>query len=68
MVEPSLNVTVPVKVPEPVKVTVAENVTDCPNTEGVPEEIKKSWSELMCCSEEQLRYRRQKPNPFYRHH
>ena len=39
-VEPSMNVTVPVGIPEPgmLAVTVAVNVTDCPNTEGLAEE------------------------------
>src|SRR6266404_5675800 len=37
-VAPSLNVTVPVGVPL-VPVTVAVNVTDCPNTEGFCEEL-----------------------------
>ena len=29
----------PVGVPEPLGVTVAENVTDCPKTEGFDEEV-----------------------------
>jgi hypothetical protein len=39
-VEPSMNITVPVGIPEPgaLEVTVAVNVTDCPNTEGLAEE------------------------------
>jgi len=38
VVTPSLNVTAPVGVP-PVPVTVAVNVTDCPNTEGFCEDV-----------------------------
>ena len=40
VVEPSRNVTVPVGVPEPgaLAVTVAVNVTDWPNTEGLAED------------------------------
>src|SRR5580704_3731878 len=37
--EPLLNVTVPVGVPEAFGATVAENVTDCPKTEGFDEEV-----------------------------
>ena len=37
MVAPSLKVTVPVGVPAP-ELTVAVNVTDCPETEGLGEE------------------------------
>ena len=39
IVEPSRKVTVPVGVPEPLGVTVAENVTDCPKVEGFDEEV-----------------------------
>ena len=38
VVAPSLKVTVPVGVP-PAPVTVAVNVTDCPNTEGFSEDV-----------------------------
>lgn len=40
VVAPSLNVTVPVTVPVPgaTVLTVAVNVTDCPNTEGLAED------------------------------
>src|SRR5258708_29333980 len=36
---PSLKVTVPVGMPDPVDVTVAVNVTACPNIEGFGEEV-----------------------------
>jgi len=41
VVDPSLNVTVPVGVPEPgaVAVTVAVSVTDCPKTDGLTDEM-----------------------------
>ncbi len=40
VVAPSLNVTVPVGVTEPdTCVTVAVNVTDCPNTDGFVDEV-----------------------------
>jgi hypothetical protein len=40
-VAPSLNTTVPVGVPVPgeVALTVAVNTTDCPNTDGLVEEV-----------------------------
>jgi hypothetical protein len=40
-VVPSMKVTVPVGVPAPgdTTLTVAVNVTDCPNTEGLSEEV-----------------------------
>jgi hypothetical protein len=38
VVEPSLNVTVPVGVPVAEDVTVAVNVTDCPEIDGLSEE------------------------------
>jgi len=42
VVDPSLNVTVPVGVPEPgaAAVTVAVNVTDCPKTDGLTDEVR----------------------------
>ncbi len=39
IVDPSMNLTVPVGVPEASAVTVAENVTDCPKSEGFDEEV-----------------------------
>src|SRR5262249_58374545 len=36
---PSKKVTVPVGVPDPDGVTVAVKVTDCPNTEGLTDEV-----------------------------
>ena len=41
VVDPSLNVTVPVGVPELVEVTVAVNVTDCPNVDGLGDEVSE---------------------------
>src|SRR5579864_148619 len=39
VVEPSVNVTVPVGVPELFEVTVTVNVTGCPKTEGFEDEV-----------------------------
>ena len=39
VVDPSLNVTVPVGVPEPEGVMVAVNFTACPNCDGLFEEV-----------------------------
>ena len=39
VVDPSINVTLPVGEPPDAELTVAVSVTDCPNTEGLAEEF-----------------------------